>query len=82
MLPDIRAELQKLHNGNSEDFETFLTEHFFDLHYLPKPTCTPISLGIGNLWKLAVDFPDSKSLPCIHRAPVETDGQIRLLLIC
>ena len=41
-----------------------------------------IQLGIGNLWKLAVDHPKMKVEPCIHRAPEEKSGQKRLLLIC
>lgn len=81
-VPEIRDELKKLHNGSEEDFELFLSEHFFDLHYLPKPNAVPVNLGIGNLWKLAVDHPESKVLPCVHRAPEEKKGQNRLLLIC
>ncbi|MFO0436281.1 MAG: DUF1826 domain-containing protein, partial [Sphingobacteriaceae bacterium] len=81
-VPEIRNELRKIFNGNDEEFESFLNEHFFDLHYLPKPTAVPISLGIGNIWKLAVDHPNSKVLPCVHRAPKEKIGEKRLLLIC
>ncbi len=82
LVPEIRNELRKLYNGSDEGFESFLTEHFFDLHYRTKPGARPISLGIGNLWKLAVDHPESKVLPCIHRAPKEKDGEYRLLMIC
>ena len=82
LVPEIREELKKNYNGPEESFEYFLREHFFDLHYEAVPDACPISLGIGNLWKLAVDHPDSKVLPCIHRAPIESDGQTRLLLIC
>lgn len=82
LIPEIRAELKKLHQGSDEDFKHFLSEQFFDLHYRAKPDARPISLGIGNLWRLAVDSPESKSLPCIHRAPTEKNGEPRLLMIC
>lgn len=82
LAPEIRAELKKLYGGAEEGFEAFLTEHFFDLHYRPKPEARPVSLGTGNLWRLAVDHPESKILPCIHRAPKEQTGETRLLMIC
>lgn len=82
LIPEIRDELKKLYRGAEENFESFLTEHFFDLHYQANSNAHPISLGLGNLWKLAVDHPESKALPCIHRAPKEKPGQNRLLMIC
>ena len=82
LIPEIRAELKKLYDGTDEGFEAFLSEYFFDLHYQEKPKAQPINLGIGNLWKLATDHPQSKVLPCLHRAPKEKTGQSRLLLIC
>ncbi|MBA3682707.1 MAG: hypothetical protein H0W73_16330 [Bacteroidetes bacterium] len=82
LIPEIRDELKKLYHGSDEGFELFLTEHFFDLHYQAKAKAQPINLGLGNLWKLAVDHPGSKVPPCIHRAPKERSGQTRLLLIC
>ncbi|ARV06720.1 hypothetical protein BTO04_08450 [Polaribacter sp. SA4-10] len=82
LVPEIRDELKKLYQGSEEGFESFLTEYFFDLHYLAKPKANPINLGVGHLWKLATDYPKSKVLPCIHRAPNEKIGQNRLLLIC
>jgi hypothetical protein len=81
-IPEIRNELKKIYRGTDDGFDSFLTEHFFDLHYLPKHGAQPISLGVGNLWRLAVDHPESQALPCIHRAPHEQNGQNRLLLIC
>lgn len=81
-IPEIREELQKLYTGSPEGFEAFLTEHFFDLHYQPLLNAVPISLGLGHLWRLAIDHPESDVQPCIHRAPFEKDGQLRLLLIC
>ncbi len=82
LIPEIREELKKLYGGAEEGFETFLREHFFDLHYQAKPKARPISLGLGHLWKLAIDHPESQVLPCLHRAPKEKTGQTRLLLIC
>ena len=82
LVPEIRAELKKLHDETEEDFESFLTEHFFDLHYQAKSNARPISLGLGHLWRLAIDHPESPVPPCIHRAPKEKYGQKRLLLIC
>jgi hypothetical protein len=82
LIPEIRDELKKLYHGADEGFESFLSEHFFDLHYQAEPNARPISLGSGNLWRLAVDHPESQVPPCVHRAPKEKSGQSRLLLIC
>ena len=83
LIPEIRAELKKLYGEESEKgFDAFLSEFFFDLHYQAKPEAQPINLGIGNLWKLAVDHPESKVLPCLHRAPKEKTGEHRLMIIC
>jgi hypothetical protein len=82
LVPEIRDQLKKMYGGPEEGFESFLTEHFFDLHYMPKPGAQPINLGPGHLWRLAVDHPESNVLPCLHRAPKEKNGQNRLLLIC
>jgi hypothetical protein len=80
LIPEIRAELKKLYDGTEEGFEDFLIENFFDLHYQAKPEAQGISLGIGHIWRLAIDHPESKVLPCVHRAPIEKTK--RLLLIC
>ncbi|WP_336703479.1 DUF1826 domain-containing protein [Chryseobacterium indologenes] len=82
LIPEIREQLKKLHDGPEEEFEDFLKEYFFDLHYQPKANVEPVSLGVGHLWRIAVDHPDQEALPCVHRAPVENDGEYRLLLIC
>lgn len=83
LIPELRVELKKLYQGEEgAGFEAFLTEYFFDLHYQALPNASLINLGLGNLWKLAVDHPESKVLPCVHRAPRENDGERRLLLIC
>ncbi|SHE41102.1 DUF1826 domain-containing protein [Pedobacter caeni] len=82
LIPEIREKLKELHHGPEAEFETFLKEYYFDLHYQPKRNAQPINLGSGHLWKLAVDHPEQKVLPCVHRAPAENDGEYRLLLIC
>jgi hypothetical protein len=82
LLPEIRDALKKLYSGAEEGFESFLNEHFFDLHYQAKAKARPFSLGLGHLWRLAVDHPQSQVAPCIHRAPREKAGESRLLLIC
>ena len=82
LVPEILDELKKLYGGADEGFASFLSEHFFDLHYQAKPNARPISLGLGHLWKLAVDHPESKVLPCVHLAPKEKTGHTRLLMIC
>jgi hypothetical protein len=82
LIPEIRQKLRDLHNGPETEFEDFLKEYFFDLHYHPKPNANPLNLGQGHLWKLAVDHPNQQALPCVHRAPMEDEGEYRLLLIC
>lgn len=82
LIPEIREQLKKLHDGPEAEFEMFLEEYFFDLHYQPKPDAKPVNLGLGHLWRLAVDHPTQQVLPCVHRAPAEKDGEYRLLLIC
>jgi hypothetical protein len=79
-VPEIREELKKQFDGPEADFETYLSENFYDLHYQSKSDSLPISLGIGHLWRLAIDHPESKVPPCVHRAPKEKTS--RLLLIC
>lgn len=82
LIPEIREKLRKLYDGLEENFEIFLKEYYFDLHYEPKPNAVPTNLGLGNIWKLSVDHPGQQVLSCIHRAPVENIGEYRLLLIC
>jgi hypothetical protein len=82
LIPEIRKKLAALHNGPSEEFEDFLKENYFDLHYQAQPDAMPTNLGLGHLWRLAVDHPKQLVLPCIHRAPIEKEGEYRLLLIC
>ncbi|WP_109441359.1 DUF1826 domain-containing protein [Acinetobacter haemolyticus] len=82
LIPDIRDKLKQLHHGPENEFDNFLEENFFDLHYQPKPNTKPVNLGLGHLWRLAVDHPSQQVLPCVHRAPVEKENEYRLLLIC
>ncbi|MFC3161236.1 hypothetical protein SAMN05443633_101307 [Chryseobacterium arachidis] len=81
-IPEIREKLKALYDGPSEKFEDFLRENYFDLHYEALHNAHPINLGLGHVWRLAVDHPGQKVLPCIHRAPIENEGEYRLLLIC
>ncbi|RYF25427.1 MAG: DUF1826 domain-containing protein [Flavobacteriales bacterium] len=81
LIPAIREKLKEL-NGGEDGFESFLEENYFDLHYQPLEGAQPINLGIGNLWRLAVDHPGQQVSPCVHRAPKENEGEYRLLLIC
>ncbi|MFB9053066.1 hypothetical protein ACFFVB_08225 [Formosa undariae] len=82
LVPEIRNELKKIYHGTEDGFKSFLSENFFDLHYLAKPEAQPIKLGLGHLYRLAIEHPQSKVLPSVHRAPKEKNGQKRLLLIC
>lgn len=82
LIPEIRAKLKELYDGPEEEFENFLKENYFDLHYQIHQDAEPINLGLGHLWRLAVDHPEQQVLPCIHRAPIENEGEYRLLLIC
>lgn len=82
LIPEIRAKLRTLFDGPEAEFEAFLTEYFFDLHYQAHDDAKPINLGVGHLWRLAVDHPTQDVLPCVHRAPMENPGEYRLLLIC
>ena len=82
LIPSIREGLRKEFNGNDLAFELFLSENFYDLHYEALAHACPINLGTGNLWRLAILHPESKVLPCIHRAPKEKEGELRLMLIC
>ena len=63
LIPEIREQLKALHDGPETEFETFLQEYFFDLHYQPKPNSEPVNLGSGHLWRLAVDHPTQQVLP-------------------
>jgi hypothetical protein len=80
---ETRAELLRRFGGeDGGDFLEYLSEQCFDLHYAPLAEARPFSFGIGNLWRIATDWPGSPVPPCIHRAPATVPGQPpRLLLI-
>ncbi len=92
-IPEIRAELLKLHGGADDaTFREFLKENCYDLHYTPVPPARPFSFGVGNLWRIACEYTGpclphagqterQRALPCIHRAPETLPGQARLLLL-
>lgn len=82
-IPATRAQLLRQYGGEEDEgFREFLNENCFDLHYAPLPHAQPFSFGIGNLWRIAVEYPGSPVPPCIHRAPVIAPGRLpRLLLI-
>jgi hypothetical protein len=80
---ETRAELLKqFGGGDDDDFRRYLNENCYDLHYAPIPPARPFSFGVGNLWRIATEYPGSPVPPCIHRAP-ETlpEHPPRLLLI-
>ncbi len=81
---ETRAGLLKLFGGADDTgFREFLNENCYDLHYAPVAAAQPFSFGVGNLWRIATDWPGSPVPPCIHRAPENLPGQPpRLLLIC
>ena len=82
-IPEIRAELLRRFGGeDNAGFLEYLNEHCYDLHYAPVANARPFSFGIGNLWRIATDWPGSSVPPCIHRAPDTLPGDPpRLLLI-
>ena len=82
LIPAIRQELRKSFEGREKDFDDYLLENYYDLHYQTLPDAEPHALGLGHLWRLAVDHPEQQVLPCLHRAPNEIPGEYRLLLIC
>lgn len=81
-VPEIRAALLDRHGGaDDEGFASYLHERHFDLHYRPTAHARPFSMGLGHLWRLAVQFPGSPVPGCIHRAPPTPPGGARRLLL-
>jgi hypothetical protein len=82
-IPETRTALLKAYGGNDDEgFREYLTEHCYDLHYVPLPQAQPFSFGLGNLWRIAISYPGSPVPPCVHRAPDTVQGRPpRLLLI-
>ena len=83
-IPATRAELLKLFGGeDGDEFREFLKDNCYDLHYTAAQGARPFSFGVGNLWRIATEWPGCPVPPCIHRAPATFPGQSpRLLLIC
>ena len=82
-IPETRADLLNRYGGADDaDFQTYLNEHCFDLHFVAKPGTSPFPFGVCNLWRIATQYPGSPVPPCIHRAPSTRPGDPpRLLLI-
>jgi hypothetical protein len=83
-MPAIRAELLALFQQEQEagDFDSYLMENCYDLHYAALAEADPFSFGIGHLWRLAVEYPGCPVPPCLHRAPKTMPARPpRLLLI-
>ncbi len=82
-VPAIRAQLLERFGGEDGDaFTAWLVENSFDLHYGALPGARPFSFGLGNLWRIAVQYPGCPVPGCIHRAPEGSPDQPpRLLLI-
>ena len=81
-VPEIRAALLARHGGEDDEaFAAYLHERHFDLHHRPLPHARPFSMGLGHLWRLAVQFPGSPVPGCIHRAPATPPGGTRRLLL-
>ena len=82
-MPATRTALLRQFGGeDNEEFREYLNENCYDLHYAPMPHSWPFSFGLGNLWRIALDYPGCAVPPCIHRAPATLPGQLpRLLLI-
>lgn len=82
-IPTIRAELLRhFQQQETGDFDTYLRENCYDLHYAALGEAASFSFGIGNLWRIAVEYPGCPVPPCLHRAPKTVSGRPpRLLLI-
>lgn len=76
------ALLRVFEQHGSGDFDAYLRENCYDLHYAALENATPFSFGIGNMWRIAIEYPDCPVPPCLHRAPQTIIGRPpRLLLI-
>ena len=82
-VPAIRARLLERFGGEEgPGFAAWLHENCYDLHYVPTPPAKPFSFGVGNLWRIAVQYPGCPVPAFIHRAPDDApDLGPRLLLI-
>ncbi len=82
-IPETRAALLDQYGGKDDTgFLAYLKDNFLDLHYMPILKAKPYTFGLGNLWRIATQYPGSPVPPCIHRAPTTFPGRpSRLLLI-
>ena len=82
-IPETRAALLDQYGGKDDTgFLAYLKDNFLDLHYMPILKAKPYTFGLGNLWRIATQYPGSPVPPCIHRAPTTSPGRpSRLLLI-
>jgi hypothetical protein len=81
--PEVRGAMLRHYGGEDDDgFAAFIREGSFDLHYAIVDGARPFSFGVGNLWRIAVEWPGCGVPPCLHRAPPAAPGDApRLLLI-
>lgn len=85
-FPERRAALLREFGGedavDGDEFREYLIENCYDLHYLALPGAAPYAFGVGNMWRIAVEYPGCPVSPCVHRAPETGPGEApRLLLI-
>jgi hypothetical protein len=82
-VPSTRARLLEHFGGDDGPaFAAWLHENCYDLHYEPTSEARLISFGVGNLWRIAVQYPGCPVPAWIHRAPEDSPGlEPRLLLI-
>lgn len=81
-IPELVQAIKKDYHGPEEEFEIYLRENYYHLHYSAKPDAKIIKMQKGELWRLAVQSPNNHALGCIHRAPEEKPNELRLMLIC
>ncbi len=80
--PTTRAMMLAEYGSKDDaDFQDFLTENFYNLHYLPTPNAQPYLFGQHHLWRVSIVYPESPVPPCIHRAPLTLPGTPRRLLL-
>ncbi len=76
------ALLQEFGGADDAVFAEWLNDYCYDRHYAANPAAIPYPFGTFNLWRIATLWPESRVLPCIHRAPLTAPGDTpRLLLI-
>lgn len=80
--PPSRAQLLQFYGGNDDEgFRTFLSEQFYDLHYVEKANARIFEFKQAHLWKIATKYPGCPGPPCIHRAPTTSPAAPRRLLL-